>query len=113
MWSTITSLFSSSGSKTTGIIVIVLACLYFLYDYTSSKVELQKKTDELALVTNMLEQQNTTIKQLELDVGAYKNKEPEIIEKIVTKYQIETKTINTCDDVVDSVFNLNSSFFRK
>lgn len=117
MWSMITGLFSSSSSNSNSIYAIlfgILVLLGFVYDYTSSKVELQKRKDELVIMSAKVEEQNNAIKALEIDVETYKNKEPQVIEKIVTKYNkvVETKTINTCENLSEGLYNLNSTFFK-
>lgn len=112
MWTTITKFFSAD--KVCLILFVVIICLGFLYDYVSTKSELANKKAELVILSDRVNEQNEAIKNLELDVETYKNKQPEIVEKIVTKYQtvVETKTINTCEDLSYNLFELNNTFLK-
>lgn len=117
MWSIITSFFSSSSNSNSiyGILFGLLVLCGFVYDYTTTKVELQKRRDELIMMGSKIEEQNTAIKQLKVDVETYKHKEPEIIKQIVTKYDkvVEIKEIKTCDDLTLGLYNLNSTFLKR
>lgn len=77
-----------------------------------AKEELATKKAELAVVGATLDKQNQTVKALQLDVEKYKNKKPQIIEKIITKYQdIEIKD-ETCEAYMKAI-NENHHKFMK
>lgn len=69
------------------ITVVISALGSLVYEWRITKEQLETKKAELLAASAEIKSQNEAIEKLRLDVDTYKNKRPEIIEKIVTKYK--------------------------
>lgn len=97
--------------KITMVAFIVSIIAFLMWDYSNTKADLQAKKAELQMLSLHIEEQNNAIKALEIDIQAYKNKKPQIIEKIVTKYQEVQVKDNTCEAAMEAIFESQLKFF--
>lgn len=94
------------------VLAFVIASFLF-YDYVQTKELYKVKQAELLNLSAHLEQQNEAIAKLKVDVEAYKNKKPQIIEKIVTRYeQVEIRD-ETCEAELETIRQLTKAFFNR
>lgn len=87
----------------------------FIYDYRLTKEQLEAKKAELLAASAQIKSQNEAIETLRLDVEAYKNKKPQIIEKIVTKYK-EVPVVSTdatCEEKWNSLRDYIRVFYNR
>lgn len=92
-----------------GAVLVIVVLL--IIDYTTSKAELQAKKAELLLLSHTIQEQNTAIKKLEIDVETYKNKKPQIVEKIVEKYKTTEVKDETCEAYMVAIYQDQLKFF--
>lgn len=107
--------------QTKTIIGIVLALAIigiigaFIYDYQLTKEQLETKKAELLAASAQIKSQNEAIESLRLDVESYKNKKPQIIEKIVTRYK-EVPVVSTdatCEEKWNSLKDYIRVFYNR
>lgn len=107
--------------QTKTIIGIVLALAVigiigaFIYDYQLTKEQLETKKAELLAASAQIKSQNEAIESLRLDVESYKNKKPQIVEKIVTKYK-EVPVVSTdatCEEKWNSLKDYIRVFYNR
>lgn len=95
------------------IIIGVVSAL--IYDYQLTKEQLETKKAELLAASEQIKSQNEAIESLRLDVESYKNKKPQIIEKIVTKYK-EVPVVSqdaTCEEKWNSLKDYIRVFYNR
>ena len=108
-------------SATKWIIIAILATTaisvggVFVYDYKITKSALETKKAELIVVSEQIKTQNEAIEKLKIDVETYKNQKPQVIEKIVTKYQnIEViKNNATCEEKLSKLEEYVKVFYNR
>lgn len=107
--------------QTKTIIGIVLALAIigivgaFIYDYQLTKEQLETKKAELLAASAQIKSQNEAIESLRLDVESYKNKKPQIVEKIVTRYK-EVPVVSTdatCEEKWNSLKDYIRVFYNR
>lgn len=107
--------------QTKTIIGIVLALAIigivgaFIYDYQLTKEQLETKKAELLASSAQIKSQNESIESLRLDVESYKNKKPQIVEKIVTRYK-EVPVVSTdatCEEKWNSLKDYIRVFYNR
>ena len=102
----------TSTIKILALLLVIGICAGFIYDYSQTKSNLQAKKAEIMIMSDKIKAQNDAIAGLKLDVEAYKNKKPQIIEKIVTKYQnIEVKD-ETCEAKLEAIHEAQKLFYQ-
>lgn len=102
----------TSTIKILAVLLVIGICAGFIYDYSQTKSYLQAKKAEIMIMSDKIKAQNDAIAGLKLDVETYKNKKPQIIEKIVTKYQnIEVKD-NTCEAKLEAIHEAQKLFYQ-
>lgn len=85
---------------------------FFIFDYQTVKNDLTRKRAEILIMNDKIQTQNEAIKALEIDVETYKNKKPQIIEKIVTKYQDIVVKDETCESQLEAIYESQRLFFN-
>lgn len=98
-----------------GAIFIAITIVSFLaYDYASIKKDLAIKKNDLLRANAVLEKQTKEIKQLEVDVEAYKKQKPKVVEKIVYRYKdYIVNDDRTCEEKLDSLNQLLNEFHSR
>lgn len=96
-------------------IVILSTAGYFFYDYRMAKANLEAKKAELVAVSLQIKEQNEKIEKMRLEIDTYKNKKPEIIKEIITKYkEIPVVTADaTCEERWKNLEDYVKVFFNR
>lgn len=104
---------SSLVVKSLCVVLGFVTAISLFYDYVHTKELYRVKQSELLALSMHLEEQNKAIEELKVDVEKYKNKKPQIIEKIVTRYeQVELKD-KTCEAELETIKQLTQAFFNR
>lgn len=93
------------------IAIIVIITAVGIYDYKETKARLEAKKAEVMIMSDKIKTQNDAIEALKLDVEVYKNKKPQIIEKIVTKYENIQVKDDTCEAKLEAIYEAQKLFF--
>lgn len=102
-----------SALKAVFIAAAVISGCLLIYSYALTKEELSAKKVELSVVSSKLDNQNKIIESMKVDLEAYKKKKPEIVEKIVTKYeQIEIPDAK-CESYLEAIYKAQVEFFNR
>lgn len=108
----VTAFFSKYGVKIAVVMFLLGIVVFFIFDYKNIKNELVVKKAEILIMSDRIASQNEHIGKLKIDVDTYKNKKPQIVEKIVTKYEeIEVKD-ETCEAKLDAIYEAQKVFFK-
>lgn len=102
-----------SLDKIYAILAFVIILAVFVWDYASTKAELQEKKAELLILSEKVEKQNESIKQMSLDIDLYKEQKPTTVEKIVTKYNKVLVKDTTCEETLKGIYDLQKEFFTR
>lgn len=76
------------------------------------KSEVDKLRADKALLDSAIELQNDIIKKNELDLEKYKNKKPQVIEKIIKKYEKVPIKNETCEKELQTIKNALNAYFN-
>lgn len=102
-----------SYSKGLLIAISVIIVGIIIWDYVDTSIELESKKYELLILSDKMREQNEAIKSLSLDIEKYKNKKPQIVEKIVTKYnEIQVKD-KTCEAYMKAIYDSQLVFYNR
>lgn len=93
-------------------LAVISVCL-LVYSFVLTREELASKRVELSVVSSKLENQNKIIESMKLDIEAYKNKKPKIVEKIVTKYEKIQVKDKTCEAYLEAIYKAQVEFFNR
>lgn len=93
-------------------VFLVGIALFFFYDYRATKSELTEKKAQLMVLSTQIEEQNAAIKSLEVDVSTYKEQQPKVIEKVVTKYKNVQVVDNTCEAKLSAIYAAQQVFYN-
>lgn len=93
-------------------LAIISVCL-LIYSFVLTREELASKRVELSVVSSKLENQNKIIESMKIDLEAYKNKKPKIVEKIVTKYEEIQVKDERCESYLEAIYKAQVEFFNR
>lgn len=93
-------------------VFLVGFALFFFYDYRATKSELTEKKAQLMAMSSQIEEQNKAIQTLEVDVNTYKKQQPQVIEKVVTKYKNVQVVDNTCEAKLSAIYSAQQVFYN-
>lgn len=105
-----------SSSLIIKLLCVILAfgtAAFLFYDYMHTKELYRVKQNELLTLSAHLQAQNEAIEKLKIDVETYKNKKPQIIEKIVTNYEKIEIRDETCEAELETIRQLTKAFFNR
>lgn len=94
-------------------IAIIGVITGFIIDYKMTKEKLETKKAELLAAYEQIKSQNDAIKKLEVDVETYKEKKPQIVEKVITKYQDVKVTDETCEAKLEALSAYAKLFYDR
>lgn len=99
--------------KIGAIAVAVIIVSLLVIDYGKTKADFERQTAELKIASVKLQEQNEAIRSMQIDIAAYKEKKPQIVEKIVNKYQTITVKDETCESYMTAIFSAQEAFFTR
>lgn len=102
-----------SAIKAILIALAVISVCLLIYSFVLTREELASKRIELSVVSSKLENQNKAIESMKLDLEAYKNKKPKIVEKIVTKYEQIQVRDEKCESYLEAIYKAQIEFFNR
>lgn len=100
-------------AKSCLIAIVLIGVVYLVWDYSLSKAALEAKKAEILVLSEKMKEQNKAIENLKLDIKAYKNQKPKIIEKIVTKYNNIKVKDKTCEATLKAIYDTQQVFFNR
>ena len=104
---------SSLVIKVLCVLLIFGTASFLFYDYIQTKELYRVKQSELLSLSAHLQEQNEAIARLKIDVETYKNKKPQIVKQIVTKYEEVQIKDETCEAELESIRQLTQTFFNQ
>lgn len=107
----VSAFFAKYGVRIAVITFLLGIVAFFAWDYKTIKDDLVAKKAQVQLLSVTIEEQNEKITSMKIDVEAYKNKKPQLIEKIVTQYQEIQVKDETCEAKLDAIYEAQKVFF--
>lgn len=93
-------------------VIIGLSTTVTIYHFKNKKLE-EEKTELMARVAkqeSLIELRNQEVEKNKLEIEEYKNRKPEIKEKIITRYKTVKVETKTCETELGSVKDLLEVF---
>lgn len=93
---------------------IILLILYFFNSYASLKADKLLLINQKTHLELLIDHQNETLLNMRLEIKEYKEQEPKVVEKIITKYKnIEVEKNASCEEVIKKIEQAVGVFYDK
>lgn len=102
-----------SAIKAILISLAVISVCILISSFALTKEELAAKKVELSVIKSKLNAQNDIIKSMKLDIEAYKNKKPKIVEKINNRYEKIQVKDELCESYLEAIYKSQVEFFNR